>query len=583
MKSWKEQLRDVKRTLQADQSNEPLEEKPAVVDFVPPASWLEASDNSKDDTPSPGPKSSVIHGRRDPCKMERPPAAGIASVTTGASSERGGPGANNQKEDAARSLPGDPQIPEGARSPTQNHTASTPVFRPHVDAGRSLAMPGWADAGSSLQHPEQQGGRTAPMVVRVGVDFGTAFTKVAIRAGGDLVRVDWSAVTGDESPAGRYVIPGFVHRAPDGEYFWRRLAETDIQGNLKLPLIDMAGSDECPMATLAYLALVIRYARAFLYRHPQVGRKLAVRSLRWELNVGCPTEPHKPQEVDALFRRIARTAWQLAGANHLQDSNIVAAWMSGEADVGLETEPGVVPEFVAQIAGYLGSPQVSEGLHALIDIGAATLDVATFNVVLPNDLDSSPRIPIFFSAVRPLGTHYLYHNRHSRLDLDFAWDDAAPVEPSDGFAKRYGKRPDDVDAVDSEFIDKVARCIAAVTDGTRTNSRGDPRSSAWSEGLPIFVTGGGSSCELYRRAVDAGELDLKQRMNDLLSRFRFIERDPLGAKFPHFSIEIAGRLSVAIGLTEDAESIARVVPHREIGPIMRTVTERIDHMELYGD
>lgn len=99
------------------------------------------------------------------------------------------------------------------------------------------------------------------MTVRVGVDFGTAFTKVAIRAGVDLVPVDWSAVTGDDSETGRYVVPGFVVRAPDGEFCWRRLAEADIQGNLKLPVIEMAGADECPIATVAYLALVIRYAR----------------------------------------------------------------------------------------------------------------------------------------------------------------------------------------------------------------------------------------------------------------------------------------------------------------------------------
>lgn len=420
------------------------------------------------------------------------------------------------------------------------------------------------------------------MVVRIGVDFGTAFTKVAIRAGVDLVPVDWSAVTGDESPTGRYVTPGFVCRTSNGEYCWRRLADSDIRGNLKLSVIEMAGSVECPTATLAYLALVIRYARAFLYRHPEVGRKLVARSLRWELNVGCPTEPHERPEVVELFRRIARIAWRLAGVDDLRESNIAAAWRNDEADVGLETEPGVVPEFVAQIAGYLVSPQVSEGLHALIDIGAATLDVATFNVVLPNDLDSSPRIPIFFSAVRPLGTHYLNYNRHFRLGLELAWDDAAPVEPAAGFAKRYGRRQNEVDAVDSEFMHRVAGCITGVIDSTRTNSRGDPRSPAWREGLPIFVTGGGSDCEPYRRAIDMGQLDLERRIRSP-RRFRFIEMDPLGAKFPQFGTEIGGRLTVAIGLTEDAENIARVVPHRDIEPITRTVKERVDHTELYGD
>lgn len=420
------------------------------------------------------------------------------------------------------------------------------------------------------------------MVVRIGVDFGTAFTKVAIRAGVDLVPVDWFAVTGDESPTGRYVMPGFVVRVPDGEYCWRRLTESDVRGNLKLSVIEMAGSDECPAATLAYLALVIRYARAFLYRHPEVGRKLVTRSLRWELNVGCPTEPHEKLEVVRLFGRITRTAWRLATGDSLRESDIAAAWMADEAAIGLETEPGVVPEFVAQIAGYLGSPQVAGGLHALIDVGAATLDVATFNVVLGNDLDSSPRIPIFFSAVRPLGTHYLYHNRHSRLDLDLEWDDASPVEPADGFAKRYGKRSGEVDAVDADFVSRVANCIAGVIDGTRTNTRGDPRSPAWREGLPIFVTGGGSGCDLYRRAIDAVQIEMKRRSGSS-SRFRFIEMDPLGAKVPQLGVGTGGRLTVAIGLTQDAENIARVVPHRDIEPISQGAKERVHHSEIYGN
>lgn len=443
-------------------------------------------------------------------------------------------------------------------------------------------MPDWASIGKALQHPDHRGGRTKPILVRIGVDFGTAFAKVAIRAGADLVAVDWSAVTGDVSPAGRYVLPGFVHRTSNGEYCWRRCADAEILGNLKLSVIEMPSFDECPTATLAYLALVIRYTRAFLYRDPDVGRKLETRSLRWELNIGCPTEPHERPEVVELLLRIARTAWQLASVDDLHEPNIVATWLGGGADVGLETEPGVVPEFVAQIAGYLGSPQVSAGLHALIDIGAATLDVATFNVVLPNDRDSSPRIPIFFSAVRPLGTHYLNYDRHSTLGLELAWDDAAPVEPADGFAKRHGRRRKEVDTVDSRFMQKVAKCIATVIDGTRTNARGDPRSPAWREGLPIFITGGGSGYDLYRRAIENACIDLKQRMGSL-SRFRFIEMDPLGARFPQFGTEIQGRLTVAIGLTEDAENIARVVPHRDIEPIRYGMRERVDHSDLYGD
>lgn len=564
VKSWKEQLKDVKRELRETDHvpGDKRGEKPAKVDFEPPPSWLTGNRSaSKKDVESTRRPNQVLAERQTVPQPGVPPTVHDRLQQPG------------------------PQIaspsPDNASAPL-NRITTLPVFRPRTDVTHALALPEWSEAGRSLQHPDHRGEIAASLVVRIGVDFGTAFTKVAIRAGVDLVPVDWLAVTGDESPTGRYVMPGFVVRAPDGEYCWRRVAESNLVGNLKLSVIEMAGSDACPAPTLAYLALVIRYARAFLYRHSEVGRKLIARSLRWELNVGCPTEPHEKPEVVRLFGRIARVAWRLATGDSLREADIAAAWVADEAAVGLEAEPAVVPEFVAQIAGYLGSPLVTGGLHALIDVGAATLDVATFNVVLRNDLDSLPRIPIFFSAVRPLGTHYLCHNRHSRLKLNLEWDDASPVESVDAFAKRYGKRRGEVDAADADFATRVAKCMGGVIDGTRTNTRGDPRSPAWREGLPIFVTGGGSGCELYRRAIDAVQIEIQRRL-DSSSRFRFIEMDPLGATLVQFGAAPRGRLTVAIGLTQDAETIARVVPHREIGPIFHPAKMRTDHTEIYGD
>ncbi|VFR92722.1 hypothetical protein IVO3_2801 [plant metagenome] len=358
MKSWKDQLRDLKNALRGSgRDKERGDEKPKI-GFDPLPAWLAGGQ------PIP---------RKPPARNPVPkPATPVAAVVA-----------------PATKPPPRPSVP------------TPPPFKPRIDDGCALNMPEWSDVGRSLQHPEHRGERSAPMAVRVGVDFGTAFTKVAIRAGVDLVPVEWSAVTGDDSETERYVVPGFVVRAPDGEFCWRRLTEADVRGNLKLPVIEMAGADECPIATVAYLALVIRYARAFLYRNAEIGRKLVGRSLRWELNIGCPTEPHENPKVVDVFRRIARTAWLLAAEDRLAEQDVLAAWSLADSAIDLEAEPGVVPEFVAQIAGYLGSPQVKEGLHALIDVGAATLDVATFNVVLRNDRASPPRIPIFFLRFVP--------------------------------------------------------------------------------------------------------------------------------------------------------------------------------------
>lgn len=540
MKSWKDQLRDLKSALRGSGHGKERGDEPPKIDFEPPPAWLAGGRSTPKKTPA---RNSVQES--------------ATPVAVGASAD---------KRSARPSV-----LPP-------------PPFKPRIDDGCALNMPEWGDIGRSLQHPEHRGERSAPMAVRVGVDFGTAFTKVAIRAGVDLVPVEWAAVTGDDSETGRYVIPGFVVRAPDGEFCWRRLTEADIRGNLKLPAIEMAGTDECPITTVAYLALVIRYARAFLYRNAEIGRKLVGRSLRWELNIGCPTEPHENPKVVDVFRRIARTAWLLAAEDRLVEQDVLAAWSLADCAIDLEAEPGVVPEFVAQIAGYLGSPQVMEGLHALIDIGAATLDVATFNVVLRNDRASPPRIPIFFSAVRPFGTHYLRHNRHSRLGLDLSWNDAAPVESPDDFGQRNGKPLDEVVEVDEEFVGQVVRCIIGVIDGTRTNARGDPRSPAWREGLPIFVTGGGANCVLYRQAIEVVQREVRLRVSQRpgsSTHFRLIELNPTSGNSRR--IEAGDRLTVALGLTEDAENIARVVPHRDIEPITYGTPERVDHTDLYGD
>lgn len=329
---------------------------------------------------------------------------------------------------------------------------------------------------------------------------------------------------------------------------------------MKLPVINTEGQTTCPVATIAFLALVIRYARAWLYTQSELGPTLLQCDLKWEFNIGCPTKPHDKPEVVSRLKKIAEVAWAIAAEDAVRSCDIETAWEIGVLHEGLASPPSVVPEFLAQIAGYLTSSQVRNGLHALIDIGAGTVDAAGFNVVLAEPNMAPPTIPIFNSAVVPLGTHYLTDRRHRELGLDLTWDDTANVEDSPIFALRHGVERDAVERVDGAFASDVAKRIHRVLDAIRTNERGAPRSPAWRQGLGIFITGGGAHCGVYRRAIDKVEERLKGAIGLALGAqpFRFI---PLDAGFSESArwFACAGRLSVAFGLTEDADNLGRII------------------------
>lgn len=567
MKDWKDKLRDIKRTLRGASTSENRGDKPERVDFKPPESWL--STNPREDRPMPKPIDASA-GTPPSYNSARTPSTRSNSTTPRPSISLPPPHLHQPWRALVDGKPGCPPV-------GQMPSAPEPAFRPSIDASRALAMPDWATIGKALQHPRGHGGRD--LTARVGIDFGTAFTKVAIRVGREIVVVDWSKVTSDDSQVGRWIMPNFVYRGRGDVFGWRYHEGGEWQGNLKLPLIEGEGRPDCPTATLAFLALVIRYTRAFLYASKR--QMVEDRSIRWELNFGCPTEPHEKPQIVERFQHVARTAWWLAGREDLDEAAIRVAWDRSDFDTGLETEPGIIPEFIAQISAYLRSPQVNDGLHALVDVGAATLDVATFNIVRPRD-ESTPRIPIFFSAVKPLGTHFLAHRRHVGLGLELLWDDSAPVETATSFARRHGRDGAEIERIDSEYAREVSRCIANVMNSTRTNTRGDPSSAAWHEGLPVFVTGGGAVCDVYQRALRESEAEVKVGIGPTTG-FRFIEMDLARAELSVVAPIATNRLTVAIGLTEDAEDIARIVPHRDIEPLTNPGSEpRPDRDELYA-
>lgn len=74
------------------------------------------------------------------------------------------------------------------------------------------------------------------------------------------------------------------------------------------------------------------------------------------------------------------------------------------------------PEFVAQVAVYARSPQRQDGLHLLVDCGAGTLDIATFNVGRQPGTNEDI-YPILQSEVAPLGRTFSRTNFRELIRL----------------------------------------------------------------------------------------------------------------------------------------------------------------------
>ncbi len=77
-----------------------------------------------------------------------------------------------------------------------------------------------------------------------------------------------------------------------------------------------------------------------------------------------------------------------------------------------EAYPNVqaAPEFAGQIASYVRSAHRRPDLHLMVDVGAGTTDITTFNI--HQDFETLENVfPIFQPNIVNLGTHFLTANR----------------------------------------------------------------------------------------------------------------------------------------------------------------------------
>jgi hypothetical protein len=410
--------------------------------------------------------------------------------------------------------------------------------------------------------------------ITIGIDFGTAFTKASVGLLDKIYIVNWNGVIDNSKEVftlpcefsalgNNYCVLG---HAPNAR---------EVFTQLKHPFLEGLPSAEDVARATAFLALVLRYVRAWLFH--QHGALVRDRSVIWSVNIGIPSKPFENKKLQQVYRSMASLAWQLSSENKpitLQQARRVEADRNNKSPGDLESI-AIIPEFVAQIASYVQSPQRQPDLHMIMDVGAGTIDVATFNI---HEIDGENIFPIFSSEVKSLGTHFLTKQRIALLNgkKSIQWDDFSPVLSASDFCKKFKVDLVSVENCDDNHSRQVSSTICSVLHHTRTKRYRISRK--WGNGIRVFFCGGGSESAVFGKALDTASKAGKVALRVTPLPF------PANAEAKGLNKNDFHRVAVAYGLGIYAENLGRIQPAAEVAddePVQRRIWERPDRDELY--
>ncbi|MFO0428869.1 MAG: hypothetical protein ACK526_20050 [Planctomyces sp.] len=453
-----------------------------------------------------------------------------------------------------------------------------------------------------------------PLDVTIGLDFGTATTKVIVRTYYEPDRpgfaVDFKECAHASSP---YLASTSIWISENLSMSLTHSANatllTDFKYALMQPTKSMVfgkggwadgKSFDSVSVSAAYLALVIRHSRHwFLENHR---KSFSERLIRWNVSLGLPSENYDNGFLCGQYLNVCGAAWMLSmqaipykltdsdriiasgpdlggRLTCVDDSNKPVAEFSGD-DNASNAVIGLLPEVVAEVAGYANSFRRRNGLHLLIDIGASTVDICSF---ILHERDGEDRYEMLTALVELLGTSRAHEARMKvvrtfnvvfprELERKQSYDAALPLPSGpDDYLPNEQVLVDCLTStrrrfleIDDQTVKECRKVIAKVTECTRRKR--DPNSKHWNIGLPLFVAGGGRGVALYKKAIDEYSNWLRTHLEPCPG-FELIPSERPMELRGTFASDFFSRLSVAWGLTFPIDDIGQIGRPSEISNV----------------
>lgn len=352
----------------------------------------------------------------------------------------------------------------------------------------------------------------------LGIDFGTSSTKVVITDRTQLPMQALAVPYCQGVGLDRFLLPSRLYET-DGVFSLE--SGKQFHANLKLGLLNGTDAEAAQIKVTAFLALVIRSARAWLYsERVQLYRHV---NLLWSVCLGVPSERIGDSLLSNTYETLGRAAWSLASSAGDIDRSacrnaLAAARVGSTTDDELEIR--AIPEVVAQMYGFVQSSQFASARHKhylLIDVGAGTVDASVFG--LNRDASGIVHIEPIMAKVRATGTMNLHRHRmgwwrqhlqdagvHQRWareieTAELSTDEMAAI-PQTYLGYWHGVHVElhgAAKCADDEFRKSVRQQFQGVLYQCKDHFG---TADVHLQGLPLFLCGGGSRMPYYAQLGD---------------------------------------------------------------------------------
>lgn len=429
----------------------------------------------------------------------------------------------------------------------------------------------------------------------VGIDFGTSSTKIVLQ---DLqLKQKWAVPFAKGSTGStKYLFPSSVILGDDGVFSLG--GEGRLIQNIKLALLGMGKLSYSPdtmnpkIVVTGYLALLIRHSLSWFEENQR--KYIRAEKILYFLNIGLPAKNCDDIEMMELFRQVALAAWFAAveggdlTEETLQQTLLRAArdldnpsTMADGSKLNFDgNRIAIVPEIIAGIFGYANSPARRDGMYLLVDVGAATLDGAVFNLFKSDGMD---RYSIFEADVQQYGVLAYVKSVKERIQQ-------LPIADQKKHSKYLSINPL------SEPIPELFDIGAGIIDPTPPFLKSceqmitkmvysviidrNPRATELEGEFPVFVTGGGRHIPYYIRLVPTvGHRLATMHFN------RFEIRDlpiPDDLEAPDLMISDYHRMQISYGLSFHPLSFGDIINKGCIGDI-KIETTILDFSDRFVD